>query len=156
MAKKKTKAPAKKAGKAKPKKAASRRASAKKAKEPKAPELSHGSICHVDFVVPDLERAEKDYAELFNWQFMPFQPTERFFMARPGGLPGGCMAQGTPAFENKTVLYVNVDDIGATLAKAERLGATVRKPKTEIPGGHGFCAELRMPDGNVVGVYNRR
>lgn len=53
------------------------------------------------------------------------------------------------------MIYVNVDDIPGTLARAEAMGATTVKPKTEIPGGHGFFAQLKAPDGNAWGLYSR-
>ena len=53
-----------------------------------------------------------------------------------------------------TILYVKVDDIAASLKRAASLGAKTVKPKTEIPGGHGFYAHFRAPDGNRFGIYN--
>jgi hypothetical protein len=29
------------------------------------------------------------------------------------------------------------------------------KAKTEIPGGHGFFAHMKAPDGNVWGIYSK-
>lgn len=112
-----------------------------------------GSICHVDFYVPDLEKAKAFYEGVFGWQLQAFQPTEWYFAPASG--PCGCLIQGTPATEGASILYMNVDDIPATIAKAKRLGATLVKDRTEIPGGHGFIAHIRAPEGNLLGLWSR-
>lgn len=114
-----------------------------------------GSIVHIEFTTPDLAKAKEFYGDLFGWEFQPFQATEWYFQTPKGWGPCGCVLQGAPAADAKTMLYVNVDDIAATLAKGEQLGATTVKPKTEIPGGHGFFAHMKAPDGNVWGIYCR-
>ncbi|MBI3097201.1 MAG: VOC family protein [Planctomycetes bacterium] len=121
----------------------------------RAKDPQHGSIIHVEFTTPDLTRGAKLYGKLFGWQFMPFQEKEMYFGTPGNWGPCGCMLQGKAEGDGRTVIYVNVDDINATLVKAKTLGATVVRPRTEIPGGHGFFAIARMPDGNTFGVYNR-
>lgn len=114
----------------------------------------HGAVCHVEFTVPDLGKAQAFYAPLFKWDFFPMGEKELYFMSPKGG-PCGCVLQGASHTDDKTTFYVNVDDIAATLAHATSLGAKVVLPKTEIPGGHGFIAKFRAPEGNVLGLYKR-
>ncbi|MBX3471211.1 MAG: VOC family protein [Planctomycetes bacterium] len=114
-----------------------------------------GSIVHIEFTTPDLAKAKAFYGELFGWEFQPFQPTEWYFQTPKGWGPCGCVIQGPAAGDARTMLYVNVDDIPATLARALDLGAKTIKDKTEIPGGHGWFAQLQAPDGNVWGIYCR-
>lgn len=121
----------------------------------RATEPQQGSIVHIEFTTPDLAKAEKFYGELFGWQFMPFQPTEMYFMTPKNWGPCGCMLQGAPATDGKTMIYVNVTDMAKLIAKATKLGATVVKARTEIPGGHGFFAHLKAPDGNLWGIHSR-
>lgn len=121
----------------------------------RATEPQNGSICHIEFTTPDLEKARAFYSQLFGWEFQPFQPTEWYFMTPKNWGPCGCMLQGPAAADARTMIYVNVADIGKALAQASKLGATTTKQKTEIPGGHGFFAQLKAPDGNVWGIYSR-
>ena len=114
----------------------------------------HGAVCHVEFTVPDFQKAKEFYGPLFQWDFHPMSPENWYFMSPKGG-PCGCINKGSAPTDTKTMLYVNVSDINTTLDKAKKTGATVRMPKTEIPGGHGFIAQLKAPDGNVFGLYNR-
>jgi predicted enzyme related to lactoylglutathione lyase len=48
-------------------------------------------------------------------------------------------------------VYVDVDDLRATLDKAKSLGAEVMMPPMDVPGGPAI-AQFRDPDGNVVGI----
>ena len=116
----------------------------------------NGSICHVEFTTPDLTKGATFYGEMFGWEFMPFTATEMYFQTPGNWGPCGCMLQGPAASGSQTMIYVNVADIAKTLTKATTLGAKTIKPRTEIPGGHGFFAQLQAPDGNVWGIYCKK
>lgn len=150
----KAKSKTKTRAKGKVKKVARKAPKAKKAAAPQkaAPQPGHGSIVHIDLAVPNLETDMKAYQELFGWQVFPFQPKEHYFHAQGDWGPGGCVAEGPIG---KCVVYVQVNDILETCSKAEKLGGSVVLPKNAIPGGHGFCAHLKMPEGNVIGVWSR-
>jgi hypothetical protein len=51
------------------------------------------------------------------------------------------------------LVYVQTDDIEATLAKVESLGGRVLVPKTEIPTV-GWFGVFSDPTGNKVGLYS--
>ena len=111
-----------------------------------------GGICHVEFKTPDLDAAAKFYGAVFGWVSHPAEPGAMFFALQTVGDALCPMAiEGRPR-AGSTVIYVNVEDIGATLARAKKLGAEVVRPETDL-GGHGACAELRAPDGNVFGIW---
>jgi uncharacterized protein len=121
----------------------------------RATEPQNGSIVHIEFTTPSLEKAKTFYADMFGWEFHPFQAKEWYFMTPKNFGPCGCMLEGAPATDGKTMIYVNVADIQKTLAKAIKLGAKEIKGKTEIPGGHGFFAQLKAPDGNIWGIFSK-
>ena len=50
------------------------------------------------------------------------------------------------------IVYIGTDDIDASLAKAESLGAKIITPKTEIPN-MGWFGLFSDPTGNMVGLY---
>ena len=120
----------------------------------RATEPQHGSVVHVEFTTPDLKKGAEVYSAVFGWQFFPFLEGELYFTTPGNWGPCGCVSRGTPETLGRTTLYVNVKDIETTIKKAQSVGAQVHKPKTEIPGGHGYIALLRMPDGNIFGLYN--
>ena len=69
----------------------------------------------------------------------------------PRGLTGGIMPapEGVPSM---LTVYARVDDLAATLTKAEALGGATVIPPTEIPSIGSF-ALFADPEGNVFGLF---
>lgn len=68
-----------------------------------------------------------------------------------GGINGGIMAcpPGIPPY---LTFYISVDDLQATLDKAERLDGKTIVPPTPIPNVGAF-AMLHDPEGHLVGIF---
>jgi hypothetical protein len=115
---------------------------------------THGAFGHVEWNSTDLGRTKRFYGTLFGWKFRPFGREYLLFQC-PGYAGGGFQKvrgrRAVGAGASPTV-YVETRNIVALLKKARRLGGRTVQPKTEIPG-HGWCAVLRDPDGNRVGLY---
>ena len=114
----------------------------------------HG-IVHVEFPATEPKAAAGFYTELFGWKHEEFQGG--YWMFDTGNNSGGGYNPvGTSGlFEVKpgeVLVYVNTDDIEASLAKAEQLGGKTIAPKTPIPG-MGYYAVFSDPTGNKVGLY---
>jgi len=60
-----------------------------------------------------------------------------------------------PEGHNLVQLFVEVDDIDASLAKATSLGATIIVPKSELPDGDALAIVLD-PAGLSFGMYRPR
>jgi uncharacterized protein len=95
------------------------------------------------------------YGRLFAWKIEEADPTGSMDYgmvgASDGGVGGGIGStpDGSPGF---ATFYVEVDDIDATLAKAEKLGGKTIMPATAVPGMNLTFAYLADPDGHVVGL----
>ncbi len=113
--------------------------------------MVHGGLCHIEFHVADLKKAEKFYSALFGWQFHPHQPKEMYFQM-PGNGMGGCVLEGKPSKSGST-FYVMVDGIETTVAKAKKLGGKEIQKKTAIAGNHGYYARLRSPEGSECAIW---
>jgi predicted enzyme related to lactoylglutathione lyase len=114
--------------------------------------MSEHPIVHIEISANDREAAGKFYADLFGWE-VEQMPEMNYATFTAGDGPGGGLnpvGENTPA--GSVVIYVDSDDIEATLKKAESLGAKTLVPKTEIPqmGWFGMFAD---PTGNTIGVY---
>ena len=66
------------------------------------------------------------------------------------GIQGHISQLGHEPF-HYTIFYVQVDDIEASLKKAEELGGKTVVPKVDIP--MGSFAWFADPDGNTVGLW---
>jgi predicted enzyme related to lactoylglutathione lyase len=109
-------------------------------------------IVHVDFPSTDPAAAGEFYGSIFGWEIVKSDAMNYVMFSseawRGGGFPAadGTMKAGTP------IVYVETDDIDATLAKVEALGGKTLMPKGEIPG-NGWMALFSDPSGNPVGLY---
>src|SRR6266567_8790562 len=117
--------------------------------------MSQHSIVHIEIPATDPAAASKFYANLFDWK-LQVDPTFNYhmFQAEPG--PGGGFVQVGEATGDykigEVLIYISTDDIDATLARAEALGAKTLQPKTEIPHT-GWFAYFADPAGNRIALF---
>jgi predicted enzyme related to lactoylglutathione lyase len=112
------------------------------------------------FEIPtsDFERATHFYEAVLDVKLRAFPGPEpcNMFPSQDGGV-GGCIVQREhqkPAADGALV-YLNAEGkLDASLKRAEKLGATVLVPRTEIPGGFGYYACLQDSEGNHVGLHS--
>lgn len=92
------------------------------------------------------------YRELFDWK-MNYHAELDYTLVEPGGpggIGGGIMT--SPIDRPYVIFYVQVDDLQASLDKAESLGGKTVVPPTPIPNVGAF-AIFSDPDGNHIGLY---
>jgi predicted enzyme related to lactoylglutathione lyase len=105
----------------------------------------------------DIPASAKFYGDLFGW---PFVTDEAMNYTMTGFEPGEMGMGFSPVDEAKGVMpgsilvYVDVDDIDATIARAKQLNAAIYLDKTEIPTV-GWMAVFGDPGGNRIGVMQR-
>lgn len=114
--------------------------------------MSQHSIVHIEIPATDPASSSKFYGDLFNWK-MQVDLALNYHMFEPASGPAGAFVQAgeTPKI-GEVLIYVSTDDIEATLAKAESLGAKVLEQKTEIPGV-GWFAIFADPAGNRIALF---
>jgi predicted enzyme related to lactoylglutathione lyase len=108
-------------------------------------------VIHTEIRSEDPDATRKFFADLFGWT-----------VASEGAFPGYTFidtgAEGGPAVaisprqgsEDEVLIFVAVDDVAATLSKAEELGGTITQPAQEVPGvTFGVFADAQ---GHKVGV----
>lgn len=109
-------------------------------------------VVHFDLAGPEAELTTKFYGELFGWhiQSMPVpQGTYNLIDTHAGtGINGGIMQSRDQ--QPFVTVYAEVDDIQATLDKAEKLGAKTVVPVTAME--MVTFALFADPDGNVIGL----
>jgi hypothetical protein len=113
------------------------------------------------FEIParDLDRAETFYSRTFGFDMRRNQmgDTQMAWFPMQDGAYGstGTLVLGehyAPSMEGTTVCF-SVDDIEATLARAEENGGRALTPKVSI-GEHGFFANLADSEGNKIAVHS--
>lgn len=104
----------------------------------------------------DPEVAQRFYGELFGWSFQKDETDNtmdyRLITAAGADRPSGGVLNTGGRFPNYATFYVVVEDVAATVATAERLGAKALLPPTTAPDGLVF-AQLHDPAGNQIGIF---
>lgn len=115
--------------------------------------MSNHPIVHVEFSANDPNESGKFYEALFGWKIQ-FQPEMDYVLYETGSGPGGGFAKVDNQMykAGDTLVYVNSDDIDASLTKVEALGGKTLVPKSEIPG-IGWFAIFSDPTGNRLGLF---
>lgn len=109
-------------------------------------------ISHLELPATDRQAAARFYADLFGWRAEHSAALDyTMFDGAPG--PGGAFVSidGTNARAGEVLVYVDTDDIDATLARVGELGGGTILPKTEVPGVVSF-AIFADPSGNRIGL----
>ena len=108
-------------------------------------------VVHVEIRSADPDATRKFFGELFGWRIASegAYPGYTFIDTGSEGLPFTAIGprQGT---DDEVLFFVGVEDVAATLKKAEELGGTIIQPAQEVPGtSFGVFADAQ---GHRVGV----
>jgi len=115
----------------------------------------HG-FAHVEIPVLNMERAVTFYAPLFGWTLRKFFGDDYLLISDGNGnVIGGLTKVDDIPRISGFYNYVEVEDIDATLAKAERLGGRATRQKTELPENMGYYALIQSPDGYPIGIWSK-
>ena len=115
-----------------------------------------GTFCWADLVAPNLDDARAFYGGLYGWEFQTEEtPGGEYVMAfKDGKVVAGI---GQPLGDDEAIAwntYVRVDDVDATAASAQELGATVVVPPTDAMDA-GRLALIAAPGGETLGLWER-
>ena len=112
-------------------------------------------VMHFEIASPNLERAAEFYRELFDWSVGDEQVDGyRLVQTAEGSIGGGLLRTPEGVFPYVTI-YVGVDDLSATLRKAETLGGKVIVEPMTIPDVGAF-AMFQDPDGVMMGLFREQ
>jgi predicted enzyme related to lactoylglutathione lyase len=105
---------------------------------------------------PDPAKTSSFYEKLFAWKVSNANALgyRELNTGVPGSIDGGVWP-APPAEKSFVQLFMEVDDIDATLAKAAKLGAQVLVPKSALPDGDEM-AVLQDPAGLSFGLCRLR
>ncbi len=121
-------------------------------------------VVHFEIPAANVERARKFYKDAFQWRIDPVPEmgyTLLYTVAtgknrRPkevGAINGGMMKRSAKV--RSPVLYIDVKDIDASIAKIKRNGGKLLTPKQKVPGV-GITAYVKDTEGNVIGIWQAK
>lgn len=112
-------------------------------------------FAHIELTTNDLGTAKQFYKKLFGWKLADMKSPDGtvYTMIAPGTGPGGGMqAKPMPDAPVTWLPYVEVEDVAKSLAKAQKGGATVTLPFTDI-GDMGSIGIFSDPAGALLGLW---
>ena len=107
-------------------------------------------VTHFEIQGSDGAKSQEFYRSLFGWEIDANNPMAYGMVSK--GADNG-IGGGVTAAMNKPMVtfYVEVEDLAATLAKAEAQGGTKLMDPMDVPGGPTI-AMFADPDGNAIGI----
>ncbi len=108
-------------------------------------------IVHFEIGCSDSEKTQAFYSELFDWKIESHGPAAMISSGGEVGIGGHISALGHEP-HHYTLIYVQVDDLDASIEKAKSLGGEVMLPTTEVPGMGSF-AWIKDPEGLPFGLW---
>jgi predicted enzyme related to lactoylglutathione lyase len=108
---------------------------------------------HVELQTNDVVRAKQFYGALLDWKLEELPPDGEYTLIQVGeGVGGGMMQNPVPGCPSHWLAYISVADLAATTRRAQELGATLLRDRTEVPG-FGWFSVLKDPTGAVVAFW---
>ena len=119
-----------------------------------AKKKSASSIVWFEIPADNHERAKKFYSSLFGWKITPFPAMPDYQHIDTGGPDaspdGGLMKRMHPTHTITT--YISVPSVTRFMAKVEKLGGTICKPKTAVPQ-MGYFAICQDTENNAFAIW---
>lgn len=108
-------------------------------------------VIHAEIRSEDPDATRQYYAELFGWKVGSEGGFPGYTFIDTGTEDGPAVAIGPrQSAEDEVLFFVTVDDVAATLKRAEELGGTITQPAQAVPGvTFGVFADAQ---GHKVGV----
>jgi uncharacterized protein len=114
-------------------------------------------VVHFEVIGRDGAKLQRYYSELFGWEIDANNPTAYGIVPREGNTDsngvgiGGGVGPGPEGYGGHVTFYVQVPDVEAALANAERLGGKrLMGPERITPDT--VIGQFADPEGHLVGV----
>jgi hypothetical protein len=114
--------------------------------------MPHGKICYLEIPANRAEDSAGFYSSIFGWEVRQRGDGHLAF-DDAGSVSGTWVEAADRAPDERTRVYVMVDDIAQALRRIEAAGGRVLTARTEIGSGMGAFAAFADPVGNEFGLY---
>lgn len=109
-------------------------------------------VTHFEIVGKEAKRLQSFYRDAFGWEVVAAGPA--YAMVHPGGetgINGGVGSAPEGGSASRVTIYIEVDDLEATLHRVESLGGRRLLGPIGVPGGPSI-ALFEDPEGHVIGL----
>ena len=116
-------------------------------------------VVHFEVLGKDGEQLQHYYSQLFGWEINAGAPSWYGVVSRDGntngdgiGIGGGVGAAPGDEDAGHVTFYVEVPDVEASLAEAERLGGRRLFGPAKLPGSGIELGQFADPEGHTIGL----
>lgn len=113
--------------------------------------MSKHPIVHIEFSAKDRKASQKFYGEAFGWSFTVYDDMHYTTFNAGEGPGGGFNEVGEKYPAGTTMVYLETDDVTASLKAVETAGGSIVEAEYEIPMVGNFGVFLD-PSGNKIGL----
>ena len=114
--------------------------------------MSKRNVVHVEIPAAYVSSAAKFYETLFGWKMEHAAEFDYTMWSDGSGSGGGFNKVDDENPVGQVLVYIDSDDIEADLKHVVKLGGSVVREKTEIPGT-GWFGLFKDPTGNTLALY---
>lgn len=112
--------------------------------------MAFNQLCHVEYQVSDLDKAQAFYAGVFGWTFRSFMENMVVFGVGDTHV-GGLMKVDEVKIGESPSLWFQVESLERSRSLAVQFGGRADDEVQPVPGV-GHSTVIRDPDGNLVGI----
>jgi len=119
-------------------------------------------VVHFEVIGKDGDKLRDYYSQLFGWEFSDvvgptnYAPLDREGNTNADGVGiGGGVGTGPEGYDGHVTFYVEVDDVGAALAKAESLGGQRMMGPEKVDAIAIEIGLFTDPEGHVIGLVKQ-
>lgn len=110
-------------------------------------------VVHFEIGCRDVAKTKEFYSQVFDWRYEDKGGKQ---MIRTGADVGGHFNSLGHEPHHYVTFYVMVDDVAASLAKAEAAGGKKIVGPVQMDDGQSDFGWFMDPEGNVLGVYGEK
>ena len=114
--------------------------------------MNSHKIIHIELSAKDRKALSKFYADVFGWELQHLDDMNYTTFKAGDGVAGGFnpVTEQNPA--GTVLIYIETDDVTASLKEVQKAGGTIISPEMEIPNTGKFGV-FRDPQGNLIGLF---
>jgi len=109
-------------------------------------------IVHVEISAKDRKALSKFYVDVFGWEVEHVDQLNYTTFKAGDGVAGGFNPVTDQSPAGTVTVYIETDDVTASLKDVQKAGGTILSPEMDIPNTGKFGI-FRDPQGNMIGLY---
>ena len=117
--------------------------------------MTKRNVVHIEIPAADQVKAAKFYESLFGWKTTRDEKMDYTLWEPSEGPGGGFSPVGENVKPGDILVHIDSDDIDADLKKVVKLGGSIVRPKTDIPG-IGWFAMFKDLTGNTIALFTSK